>query len=147
MKAWLTNVSSYFVAAVASFAAVRWIGSNAISDLLLPNLATFVVALLAINVQTTAVIAVKLRELTDKVGANFDATIQQFRLAFYEQASLVLFSFALSAMSKAKNSDIDPMWVDIGAVFTLYASLHIFLDTTFGLLDALFPRTDNDEAN
>lgn len=140
---WLRNVVAYLVCAIASVALARWIQSPIANDLLLPNLTTIVLALLAINVQTTAVIAVKLRELADKHGASFSQSIKQFRLAFYEQGALVIFSLVLSAISKAQIEVLSPLLLECASFFVFFASLHIFIDTTIGLLVCLFPDIDD----
>ena len=53
MMLWLRNIFAYTLCAIASVGATRWIGSTVVVDLLVPNLIMIVVALLAINVQTT----------------------------------------------------------------------------------------------
>jgi hypothetical protein len=140
---WLRNIIAYLVCAIASVALARWIQSSVANDVLLPNLTTIVLALLAINVQTTAVIAVKLRELADKHGASFGQSIKEFRLAFYEQGALVIFSLGLSAISKAKIEVLSPPLLECASFFIFFASLHIFVDTTIGLLVCLFPDIDD----
>ena len=145
MMLWLRNVIAYAVCAVASVAATRWIGSTVVVDLLAPNLTAIVVALLAINVQTTAVIAVKLRELSDKHGYRFKATIAQFRLAIVEQTVLVLASLALSAMIKSDVASNGSLAIDIAVFFVIYGALHIFADTSLGLFVALFPEEEKEK--
>lgn len=143
MILWLRNIAGYLVFAIASVAVARWIESTIVNDVLVPNLTTIVVALLAINVQTTAVIAVKLRELADKHHNAFGRTVHEFRLAIFEQAALVILSLALSALAKSKATTIGPLTIEVAAFFITYASLHIFLDTTIGLLTALFPDDED----
>jgi hypothetical protein len=143
MILWLRNIVGYLVCAVASVAAARWIESTVVIDVLVPNLTAVVVALLAINVQTTAVIAVKLRELADKYKYAFGRTVLEFRLAIFEQAMLVILSLILSALTKSKVTAVGPLAIEIAAFFVTYASLHIFLDTTVGLLTALFPEDES----
>lgn len=142
MILWLRNFVAYLVCAVASTAIARWMQSSVVADILIPNLTTIVIALLAINVQTTAVIAVKLRELADKHGYNFHLSIAEFRLAIYEQGVLVVGSLALSVIAKAKVEVLSPLSVECFSFFTIYAALHIFLDTSVGLLISLFPEVD-----
>jgi hypothetical protein len=142
MLLWLRNISAYAICAVASVAVVRWLQSSVILDVLLPNLTTIVLALLAINVQTTAVVAVKLREIADKGNFNFSRSVQQFRLAFYEQGGLFVVSLGLSAISKAKTEVISSLTLECLSFFVIYAALHIFIDTTIGLLVCLFPESD-----
>jgi hypothetical protein len=119
---------------------VRWIDSTVVADTLIPNLTTIVIALLAINVQTTAVISMKLREIADKNGASFRGTIREFKTAILEQAAVTILSLAVSAIVKTKAPPVSPFLSDGLAFFTLYASLHIFIDTTVGMLIAIFPE-------
>lgn len=140
MILWLRNIAAYAICAVASQATAQWIGSSVAGAVLIPNLTTIVIALLAINVQTTAVIAVKLRELADKAGATFSGTVSQFRLAIFEQAFLVIVSLAITAIVKSPLVHSAELPINLAAFFVFYASLHIFLDTTVGLLVALFPE-------
>lgn len=137
---WLRNIVAYVVCAIASHSAAVWIESTIAEDVLIPNLTTIVIALLAINVQTTAVIAVKLRELVEKTGSGFSRTVAQFRLAIFEQACLVLMSLALTGFAKSALATSATLPISLAAFFVFYASLHIFIDTTVGLLVALFPE-------
>lgn len=145
MILWIRNLLAYFVCAIASTAVTRWMQSSFAVEVLIPNLTAIVIALLAVNVQTTAVIAVKLRELADKHGHNFRLSIAEFRLAIYEQGGLVVFSLALSAIAKAKFEVLSPLALECSSFFIMYASLHIFLDISIGLLICLFPNTDEPE--
>lgn len=137
---WLRNIFAYLVCAIAAEATARWLGSTVVADTLIPNLTATVIALLAINVQTTAVIAVKLRELADRAASTFGPTLKQFRLAIYEQAALVIASFAISTIAKSPMATDSSLPLNVAALFVLFASLHIFLDTSVGLLIALFPE-------
>ncbi len=137
---WLRNITAYAVCAVASQAAATWMGSSVVADVLIPNLTTIVIALLAINVQTTAVIAVKLRELADRARLTFAGSVSQFRLAIFEQAFLVVASLAITALAKSPIALSAALAINLAAFFVFYASLHIFVDTTVGLLVALLPE-------
>jgi len=143
MIVWLRNIAAYLICAVAATALSRWIESSVVNDAVLLNLTAIVTALLAINVQTTAVIAVKLRELADKHGTDFSKSIKEFGLAFYEQGALVLLALALSAVSKSKLEILSAQAIECSSFFILFASLHIFMDTTIGLLVCLFPETND----
>lgn len=140
MIAWIRNLFFYLVSAIAAAAAVGWIGSPLVRGTLAGNLSTIVLALLAINVQTTAVIAVKLREVVDRAGGQADLSIGQFRLAIFEQAVLVLVAFSIQATLGAEHFQLSDRTLAIACFFVLFAALHIFLDTTTGLLVALFPE-------
>jgi hypothetical protein len=139
---WLRNVGLYLVAAVAAAGLLQWMGSPLIMKTLVGNLSTIVLALLAINVQTTAVIAVKLRELVDKAGSQATLSVREFGVAIYEQAALVVLAFAIQATVDAKNFHWPEAALAVSSLFVLFAALHIFLDTTIGLLMALFPKAD-----
>lgn len=137
---WLRNVVAYLICAIAAEAVARWISSSVVAETLIPSLTPTVIALLAINVQTTAVIAVKLRELADRASSTFGSTLGQFRQALYEQAVLVIVAFAVSAVAKSPLAAEYSLQMNVAALFVLFASLHIFLDTSIGLLVALFPE-------
>lgn len=139
----IRNVVIYVVFAIAAVAVTHFIKSTVVSDLLIPNLVTIVIALLAISVQTTAVIAVKLRELADKHGCQFKATITEFRVALYEQSVLVMAALALSTLSKSPSTENSLLVVEVGAFFIIFAAIHIFMDTSIGLLFALFPEDES----
>lgn len=137
---WVRNLFAYVVCAIASVGLVRWIDSTVVTDTLIPNLTTIVVGLLAINVQTTAVISTKLREIADKKGISFRSTVREFKLAIVEQAALTILSLVVAAFVKTKVPPVSPFFSDGLAFFTFYASLHIFIDTTVGMLIAIFPE-------
>lgn len=144
MILWLRNIVAYLISAIAATALTKWIASTVVSELILPNLVGIVVALLAINVQTTAVIAVKLREISEKRQCDFALSVNQFRIAIFEQVALV--GLAIGASTLAKSNLVEaaaktlPLPLEAGIFFILFASLHVFLDTTIGLLIALFPE-------
>jgi hypothetical protein len=104
------------------------------------NLSTIVLALLAINVQTTVAIAVKLREVLDRVGGQANKSIGQFRLAIIEQAVLALAAFTIQATVGAEHFQLSDRALGIACFFVLSAAMHIFLDTKVRLLAALFPE-------
>jgi hypothetical protein len=136
------NYILYFIFAGCAVGGSRLVQSTAIVDSILPNLTTVVIALLAINVQTTAVIAVKLRELADKHSLSFSASVKEMRFAIYEQGVLAVISLIILALFKAKPGTVEPLAIELATCMTLFASLHIFIDTTCGLLGALFPEDE-----
>jgi len=140
---WIKNLTTYIIFAAAATGFSFWIKSSVVLDILIPNLIPIVIALLAINVQTTAVVAVKLRELADTHKISFDASVDQFKLALFEQTGLVVMSGLLGAVAKSAGAmakyDVLVAW---GAFFVLTAAVHIFLDTSVGLLLALFPKSE-----
>jgi hypothetical protein len=134
------NIFAYLICAVASVSLTRWIDSTFVVDMLIPNLTATVVALLAINVATTAIIAMKLREIADKHGINFSGTVKEFKIAIFEQSALIVLSLVVSAVVKTKVPVMAANLSDGLAFFTFYAALHIFIDTTVGMLVAIFPE-------
>src|SRR5574343_279098 len=98
MAYWFRNIAGYCMAAIAATALAGWAQSAVVSEVLIPSLITIVLALLAINVQTTAVLAVKLREIAGAQRIDFSRTIMQFKVAFYEQGFLLIASLVLVAI-------------------------------------------------
>jgi len=136
----LRNYAAYFITAIAAIAAAGWIKSDFVKEAILPNLTAIVLAILAINVQTTAVIAVKLREIADREGGSFRSTVNQFRIAIFEQAMLVVLSLVLVALSKSPFLIPLSGLLDVFSLFVFLGSLHIFVDTTNALLLSMFPK-------
>jgi hypothetical protein len=136
----LRNYIAYLVAAIAAAALTHLIRSTVIVEVVVPALPTIVLALLAINVQTTAVIAVKLRELAGTQKGLFSRSMAEVRFALVEQGVLVLVAFALNAVVKVPTPLMSSHVVAVVSYLVLFASLHIFVDTTIGLLTVLFPE-------
>jgi len=139
MLYWLRNVAVYVAVAAAATALAQWGRSTVVAEVLVPNLITIVLALLAINVQTIAVLAVKLREIAVVQGVDFSRTILQFQVAFYEQSGLLIASLVLVAISKSRPAIFNENLLSCASFFVFFASLHIFIDTSIGLLCCLFP--------
>ena len=139
MVYWLRNIIGYGVVAISSTAVAQWFQSVVVSEVLIPNLIAIVLALLAINVQTVALLAVKLREISIENGRDFSRTVRQFQIAFYEQGSLLVISLLLVAISSSHLAALNEQILGCAAFFVLFASLHIFIDTSIGLLFCLFP--------
>ncbi len=135
----LRNVVAYLVCAIASVAIFNWIGSKVAQDVIGANLVTFVVAFLAINVQTTAVVLVKLREISEHVGLQFKATVAEIKFSILEQAILVVLSVGVSAVVKSDLIKDYLLFVDVSVLFVFYAALHIFFDISMSLLLVIFP--------
>lgn len=138
---WLKNLSAYVVAAIASVGIASWLNSHAIETILLPSLTSTIIALLAINVATTASVAVKLREIGDQHGIDFSRTAKEFRLAIVEQAGLIMISLALVALQTAKPIPCSIATLQVSTMAVFYASLHIFVDTSLSLIEVLFPNS------
>lgn len=140
MAYWFRNVAGYCAAAIAATALAGWVQSAVVAEVLIPTLITIVLALLAINVQTTAVLAVKLREIALAQRIDFSKTIMQFKVAFYEQGCLLIASLVLVAISKSHLPVLNEQLLGCASFFVFFASLHIFIDTSICLLCCLFPR-------
>lgn len=134
------NYAAYIVTAIAAASVSGWIKSSFVVESILPNLTAIVLALLAINVQTTAVIAVKLRDIADREGCDFGSTVREFRIAIIEQSLLVILSLVLVAISKSPLSVPLTGLLTILSLFVFLGSLHIFVDTTSALFISLFPK-------
>lgn len=67
-----------------------WLDSHFLHDWLKQDLITLLVALLAINTTTSSVIMTKLKEIADKSGVDFSATIGQLKNSIFEQIIFVV---------------------------------------------------------
>lgn len=139
---WLRNVLGYIVVASASTASVRWLESDIADKILLPNITGIILALLAINVSTISATAVKLHEIGEKHQIDFSASIAQFRLAISEQTVLILISIVIAALQTSKRLEVPEAILHCAGFAIFFASLHIFVDTSRGLLVVLFPQSD-----
>lgn len=72
-----------------------WIDSPYLMKFLDANLINLQIALLAITTTTAGVVLSRMREMMDKIGANFDLTITAFKRSAYEQIFLIFSSIAL----------------------------------------------------
>ena len=133
----LRNHFFYLVFAIASFYIVSLANSTIVDNYLVTNLITIVIALLAINVQTIAVMTVKLREISN--GFSFQAAIKEIKVSIYEQCFLVGSSLVINGAFNMGPFDHKNLIIGISSFYVLYASLHIFIDTVDGLIIALFP--------
>lgn len=140
MTSHIINYVAYIICAIAAAALTHVIHSTVVMEVVIPALPTIVLALLAINVQTTAVIVVKLRELAGDRKGIFSRSVSEVRFALIEQGVLVLAAFVVNAVVKAPEPLVGVHVVAVGSYFVLFASLHIFLDTTMALLSSLFPE-------
>jgi len=134
----LRNHFLYLVFAISSFAIANWTNSTIVENYLVNNLITIVIALLAINVQTIAVMTVKLREIAN--GSSFQSTIKEIKKSIYEQCVLVGASLLINGAFNMNHFEHRNLIIGISSFYVLYASLHIFIDTVDGLIIALFPE-------
>lgn len=89
MMATVKNICFYIVLSVSINFVSLELESKFLIKFLEGNLITLLVALLAINTTTMSIVMVKLRELKDKFGVNFDNTLSSLRISVYEQVSLI----------------------------------------------------------
>lgn len=143
MNATLLNHIFYLVFSVASFAISKWAGSTLIVSYLVPNLITIVIALLAINIQTIAVMTLKLREISNNQTQIFRKTIKEIKLSIFEQILLLGISIVIVGAFHSQEFQNKNLMIGIGSFYVLYASLHIFIDISLSLIDTLFPESDH----
>lgn len=95
MMAIVKNICLYIVLSVSINFVSLELESKFLIKFLEGNLITLLVALLAINTTTMSIVMVKLRELKDKFGINFDNTLSSLRISVYEQVLLIPLSIFL----------------------------------------------------
>lgn len=127
----------YFVFAIASYSIAEWAKSTIVDNYLVANLVTIVIALLAINVQTIAVMTVKLKELSK--GDTFKSAVKEIKTSIYEQCFLVAGALLINGAQNTNPFENKALIIGICSFYILYASLHIFIDTVNALITALFP--------
>ena len=112
---------------------VSWIESPYLMKFLDANLINLQIALLAITTTTAGVVLSRMREMMDRIGANFDLTITAFRRSAYEQIFLVFSSITLLS---AINSPV---------IIALHANAKIILECllTSVFLASLYNLYDN----
>jgi hypothetical protein len=82
------------VAAGTLFNAIAlWLKSDVVSRYLCENIVIILITLLAINIATISVIMTKLKEIVDKFGGDFEATISEMRISVREQLILIVVAF------------------------------------------------------
>lgn len=142
MSKTLLNHLFYLVFALASFAISQWANSTLVISYLVPNLITIVIALLAINIQTIAVMTLKLRDISGDQIQSFGKTIKQIKLSIYEQIFLLGTSILIVGAFHAEDFPNKNILLGIGSFYVLYASLHIFIDISISLINTLFPNSE-----
>lgn len=95
----LATVFGYVVACFES-----WLGTSTISDFLIGNLITILVALLAINSATLSIVLTKIREIIDKSNLPnkaFSNSKSQMMLSIKEQIVLIFITVILMTLHNA----------------------------------------------
>lgn len=137
MKAWSLNNGSRvlwfgLIAFVVNYLSLR-IESTFLGEFLGPDLLSLLLALLAINLTNVSFILTKLRELSDKHGANFKDTIDGIRESVTEQVILLL--LAVIALIIQSSKTITTEWPDVIQVSRvvlitlLFMAVYILIDT------------------
>ncbi len=132
----MRNYLCYLFLSVASFLFTYWASSEIVDKYLANNLVTIVIALLAINVQTIAVMAAKLKEITK--DGTFKSTVKEIRVSIREQCLLVIASLFICGAHSMGSFEYKAIIIGICSFFVIYASLFIFIDTFNALITALF---------
>lgn len=129
----LKNISLYFIISVVINWGVSYLESSFLLGFLEKNLVSLLVALLAINTTTLSVIMVKLRELKDKYGFQFEGTLKSLRFAIYEEVFLIPFSVLILTLRDSYIISVcceNLIFILDSLAITCFAySIHIVLDT------------------
>jgi hypothetical protein len=79
------SIVFYLVLGYVTVFVGQWLESPFLENFLIENLITILIALMAINTTTMSVIMTKLKEIADRTGGDFAATIEQLRDSLVEQ--------------------------------------------------------------
>lgn len=86
---YLKNISMYLILGIAVQAIAVWLKSDYLTDFLIENLITLLIALLAINTTTISVIMTKLREIYEKNKVDFSRSINSMKKSIIAQVILI----------------------------------------------------------
>jgi hypothetical protein len=115
----------------------RFLCSLIESDFLVPflsnNLITLLIALLAINTTTGSVVMTKLREIIERHGGDFSATLGQLKLSIVEQLVFIVLAILFLVLLGSKpiitsNLYVKPL-LESGLIAVFIASIHNLYDT------------------
>jgi cobalamin synthase len=111
----------------------EWLQSPFLPDYLEKNLITLLIALLAINTTTSGVIMSKLKEIMDKRGGDFTATVAQLRASKLEQILMIVMAVAVLILQKSPKIVMLHQYVPFilnGLLASVFAaSMHSLFDT------------------
>lgn len=127
------DISFYLTLGFAMMALSEWLGSSFVFEYLSKNLITLLVALLAISTTTVSVIMTKLKDISEKTGADFKNTVSELKVSRFEQILLIIFAAILLIFAGSPKV----LQLHSYAKFVLYsllssvfvASMHSLFDT------------------
>ena len=97
------------------------------------NLITLLIALLAINTTTGSVVMTKLREIIERHGGDFSATLEQLKLSIIEQLTFIILAIIILILLESKPvlslNDFVKTFLEIGLIAVFIASLNNLYDT------------------
>lgn len=130
---YLKSCSLFIVLGVLTRFLCSLIESNFLVSFLSNNLITLLIALLAINTTTGSVVMTKLREIIERHGGNFSATLGQLKLSIIEQLVFIVLAILFLVLLGSKsvidsNQYIKPL-LESGLIAVFIASLHNLYDT------------------
>lgn len=130
---YLKSCSLFIVLGVLTRFLCSLIESNFLVSFLSNNLITLLIALLAINTTTGSVVMTKLREIIERHGGNFSATLGQLKLSIVEQLVFIVLAIMFLVLLGSKpvtdsNQYIRPL-LESGLIAVFIASLHNLYDT------------------
>lgn len=97
----IKDIVFYLVIGSVAIALSEWLNSAFLSDYLEKNLITLLIALLAINTTTSGVIMTKLKEIMDKKGGDFTATVVQLKASKIEQILMIVIAVVVLILQKS----------------------------------------------
>lgn len=131
------NFSVALVFAVLIQGASSWLESAFLVSFLKQNLATLLIALLAINTTTISVIMTKLRDIAEENEIDFSRTIRSLRESIIEQGIVLAASLIVLILLDSHIIADGPSYVPFSLGVVLVAlflhALHILYDTANGV--------------
>lgn len=140
----LSLVLGYFLAKF-SFA----LESDYLNKFASDNLIMLLIALLAINTTTIGVVAVKMKDISDKYQIKFNSTIKSMKLSIHEQVGLIVIAVIFQLIKTSKflislYSGIDFISTVVLLAVIIYAII-ILYDTANSVFVILETETTNDK--
>ncbi|MCH1930366.1 hypothetical protein L9G16_09250 [Shewanella sp. A25] len=130
---YLKSCSMYILAGLIVRALCSLIESDFLVSFLSNNLITLLIALLAINTTTGSVVMTKLREIMERHGADFSATLKELRASIVEQLVFIFLAIVFLVILGSKhilemNLFVQPL-LESGLIAVFIASLYNLYDT------------------
>ena len=109
------------------------VNSDFLSGFLSQNLVTLLIALVAINTTTLSVVLTKVREISDKLGGNFNRTAKEMKISIIEQVVLIVIAIIIQIIRASKILQVQFSSInfiaDVILVAILSYALYILYDT------------------